>query len=254
MTITVFPHEDTLAATFARQLADRLRQQPSLVIGLPTGRTPLALYAQLRTLTASEHLDWSRVRTFNLDEFAGLGAGDERSYRRFMERELFSHVNLPSAQIDFLDGRAPDAVDECARYERAIATAGGIDLQLLGIGANGHIGFNEPGPTLTARTHRVTLLAPSREGNACWFDDDITQVPTTALSMGMATILNAREIVLLATGAAKADAVARMIKGPITTDLPASLLQLHPHVTVLLDEAAAAGLPADRQRGGNQPE
>lgn len=228
-----------MAEALARRIAEAIRGHPSLVLGLPTGRTPLALYAELRKLSADAGLDWSGVRTFNLDEFLGLGSRDEGSYRRFMERQLFEHVNLTPAHIHFLDGRADDAAEECARYERAIAAAEGLDLQILGIGANGHVGFNEPGPELIARTHRVRLLERSRADNAWWFGGDIGHVPTEALSMGMATILSAREIVLMATGEGKTEAVARMIEGPITTELPASFLQLHPNVTVMLDEAAA---------------
>lgn len=242
MTILLLEHETALAETLARRLVDLIRRQPDAVLGLPTGRTPLALYAALRALSAAERLDWSRVRTFNLDEFVGLGARDEGSYRRFMAGQLFEHVNLSPEHIHFLDGRTADTHAECMRYECEIERAGGIDLQILGIGANGHIGFNEPGPALHARTHRVALLERSRADNAWWFGGDIARVPREALSMGMATILGAREVVLMATGEGKAEAVARMIEGPITTELPASFLQLHPRVTVMVDRAAAGEL------------
>lgn len=242
MTIAVFDQEAALAAALARRVADAISRTPSLVLCLPTGRTPLALYAELRALTRAEDLDWSRVRTFNLDEFVGLGPDDETSYRRFMDRQLFEHVNLAPQAIHFLDGRAADPVEECARYERAIADAGGIDLQVLGIGANGHVGFNEPGESLDARTHRVTLLERSRADNAWWFGGELHKVPSEALSMGMATILGARAIVLMATGEGKAEAVEAMVKGRLTTRLPASFLQLHPDATVMLDEGAASGL------------
>lgn len=242
MNIVVFDQEAALAQALARRVADAIAENPSLVLGLPTGRTPLALYAELRQLTRALGLDWSGVRTFNLDEFVGQGAGDDTSYRRFMDRQLFEHVNIAAPGIHFLDGRAADPVEECARYERAIANAGGIDIQLLGIGANGHIGFNEPGEALDARTHRATLLERSRADNAWWFGGELSRVPTEALSMGMATILGARAIVLMATGEGKADAVEAMVNGRLTTRLPASFLQLHPNVTVMVDEAAAAGL------------
>jgi glucosamine-6-phosphate deaminase len=229
-------------AALARTLADRvigaIADRPGLVLGLPTGRTPLPFYETLRQLSRERQTDWSRVRTFNLDEFVGLVAGSAGSYRAYMQRELFDAVNLPADRIGFLDGMAVDLEAECERYERAIETAGGIDLMILGLGTNGHIGFNEPGPALEARTHRARLLPATRAGNQAWFGGDPARVPAEALSMGMGTILRAREVVLIATGAAKAATVERMLKGPITTELPASFLQLHPHAAVMLDLAA----------------
>jgi glucosamine-6-phosphate deaminase len=161
-----------------------------------------------------------------------------------MEEHLFSHVNVRRERTHVLNGTAPDPDEECRRYERAIAEAGGIDLQILGIGTNGHIGFNEPAPTLVARTHRVTLKAETRRSNAAFFGGDPASVPAEALSMGMATILHSREIVLLATGARKAACVERVVNGPLTTELPASFLQLHYDVDIMLDEPAAAQLTA----------
>jgi glucosamine-6-phosphate deaminase len=238
----IYESEATLAHALAVSVASAITEHPDLVLGLPTGRTPIALYRELVALTREKGLEWSRVRTFNLDEFVGLGDSDPGSYRRFMQQNLFQHVNIRSENIGFLDGRAVDLDAECERYERAIRAAGGIDLMILGIGANGHIGFNEPCDVLPARTHQVTLEDESRAGNALWFGGDINAVPRQALSMGMATILNAREVVLMATGEGKADAVNEMIAGGIRTQLPASFLQLHPHVTIMLDEDAAARL------------
>jgi len=186
--------------------------------------------------------DWSGVRTFNLDEFVGLDAHHPGSYRAFMQAELFDHVSIDPANIGMLNGRAPDLKAECRRYEAAIAAVGGIDLQILGIGANGHIGFNEPADGLCAHTHIADLEQESRESNAQLFGGDWTAVPERALSMGMATILGAHHIVLMATGAEKADAVYGMIEGLITPKLPASFLQVHPRVTVMLDEAASIRL------------
>jgi glucosamine-6-phosphate deaminase len=234
--------EQSLADTLATSIANAIEAHPSIALGLPTGRTPLALYRALVALTEKRRLDWSRVRTFNLDEFVGLGGRSEGSYCRFMHENLFNHVNLRREHIGFLDGRVEDLQGECDRYERAIADAGGIDLMLLGIGGNGHIGFNEPCDELPARTHRVLLAERTRAANAVWFGGNMTAVPRAALSMGMATILGARELVLMATGKGKMDAVRAMVTGGITTYLPASFLQLHPRVTVVLDEAAAAGL------------
>ena len=242
MTIQRFDDEDALAAALATRVAEAIVANPELVLGLPTGRTPLAFYRELRERSG---LDWSEVRTFNLDEFVGVSADDPGSYRAFMQGQLFDHVSIKSTNIEMLDGRAPDLKAECRRYELAIADAGGIDLQILGIGANGHIGFNEPADGLCARTHIAELERKSREANAELFGGRWTAVPERALSMGMATILGARNIVMMATGARKADAVWGMIEGLITTQLPASFLQVHPRVTVMLDEKAASRLKSD---------
>jgi glucosamine-6-phosphate deaminase len=240
MKLEIYDTEPALARALAGSVVSAIHEHPDLVLGLPTGRTPIALYRELVMLSLARRLDWSRVRTFNLDEFVGLGADSPGSYHRFMHEHLFRQVGVPAGNVGFLDGRATDLEGECERYETAIQRAGGIDLMILGIGANGHIGFNEPCDVLPARTHRVTLEEPSRAGNALWFGGDVTAVPRQALSMGMATILNAREVVLMATGEGKSEAVREMIKGGITTRLPASFLQVHPHVTVMLDDDAAS--------------
>ena len=232
-----------LAAALGRIVIDTVQRLPTAVLGLPTGRTPLALYAELVRLTAEEGVDWSEVRTFNLDEFVGLGAGDEGSYRRFMEDRLFGRINIRPKNVGFLDGRATDLEAECRRYEDAIHAAGGIDLLILGIGANGHIGFNEPAAMLEARTHRVKLVEPTRAANQLWFGGDMSRVPHEALTMGMGTILAARSIVLIATGETKTEAVSAMLSGGVTTQLPASFLQLHPQVAVMLDASLADQLP-----------
>jgi glucosamine-6-phosphate deaminase len=249
-----FEDEETLSSALATIVLEAIVARPTLVLGLPTGRTPLGLYRELRERSggslprqsreAKAGIDWSGVRTFNLDEFAGLDASNPNSYRAFMQAELFDHVSIDPANIGFLNGAAPDLKAECRRYEDAIEAAGGIDLQILGIGANGHIGFNEPAPGLCAHTHVAELERESREANAQRFGGEWSKVPERALSMGMATILNARAIVLMATGAEKAEAVHGMIEGLITTRLPASLLQVHPRVTVMVDRTAARGLSA----------
>jgi glucosamine-6-phosphate deaminase len=186
----------------------------------------------------------SGVRTFNVDEFVGVHASHPGSYQHFMKAHLFERVNVDPRHMHFLDGTASDPDEECERYEQALAAAGGLTLQVLGLGINGHIGFNEPGDTLAARTHRVALHEETRRSNASLFSGDPARVPAEALSMGMATILNAEAIVLIATGSSKADAVARTVEGPITTRVPASLLQTHRRVNVFVDREAAAGLPA----------
>jgi glucosamine-6-phosphate deaminase len=239
-----FEDDDALSAALATQVLERIVARPSLILGLPTGRTPLGLYRELRE-RSSAGIDWSKVRTFNLDEFAGLDPSSEHSYRSYMQKELFDHVSIDPDNIGFLNGAAPDLKEECRRYESAIEDAGGIDLQILGIGANGHIGFNEPADGLCSTTHIADLTEETREANAALFGGDWTRVPARALSMGMATILNAREIVLMATGAEKADAVHGLIEGLITTHLPASILQVHPRVTVMVDRPAGSLLALD---------
>ena len=241
MTIQRYDDEDGLAAALATRVLEAIVANPELVLGLPTGRTPLAFYRELRERSGAG-FDWSKVRTFNLDEFVGLDASHPGSYRAFMQAELFDHVSIDPANIGMLDGRAPDLKAECRRYEAAIADADGIDLQILGIGANGHIGFNEPADGLCAHTHIAELEQKSREANAQLFGGDWAAVPERALSMGMATILGARNIVLMATGREKADAVYQMIEGLITPQVPASFLQVHPRVTVMLDREASRRL------------
>jgi glucosamine-6-phosphate deaminase len=243
--VTVFPDARTAARVVAARLGAAVRRNPALVLGLPTGRTPIALYEELVQLTAVERLDWSGVTTFNLDEFAGIPDSHPGSYRQFMEQHLFRHVNITPGRVNFLNGTA-DPADECRRYEAAIAAAGGIDIQILGIGTNGHIGFNEPGRELQSRTHRAALKSETRRSNAALFGGDPDAVPAEALSMGMATILQAGSLILLANGSSKAGCVERVVNGPLTTELPASFLQLHHDVDLILDAAAAEGLDGAR--------
>ncbi len=212
------------------------------MLGLPTGRTPIPLYRELVRLHQGGRADFSRATTFNLDEFIGLDSRNPRSYRVFMQRHLFDHVDVAPRRIHFLNGAARDVARECDRYERAIRRAGGIELQILGLGMNGHIGFNEPARALVARTHATRLTPGTRRANAALFGGRVSAVPREALSMGMATILQAERIVLVATGASKARCVERMINGPVTPRLPASFLQLHRNAAVWVDRAAAGNL------------
>jgi glucosamine-6-phosphate deaminase len=244
MTIRRFASPATAARALARHVARFLGTNPQLVLGLPTGRTPVPFYAELVALFDAGRADFSRATTFNLDEFVGLQSEDSASYRAFMQRHLFSHVDLAARRINFLNGAAHDLSAECRRYERRIARAGGLDLLLLGLGANGHIGFNEPGQSLVASTHKTRLTLATRQANAALFRHKVADVPREALSMGMATILHARRIILLATGSTKASAVRRLVRGPITPRVPASFLQLHRAVEVWVDEAACARLSA----------
>jgi glucosamine-6-phosphate deaminase len=240
--VVILADARAVARELAQRIGNALRDRPDLVLGLPTGRTPLMLYEELVALHRRGEADFGRAITFNLDEFLGLPGGDPASYRSFMRRYLFDHVNADPTRTNFLDGAAADPQQECERYEREIDRAGGIDLQILGIGTNGHIGFNEPAPELEARTHRVTLKPETRRSNAALFGGDAAKVPVEALSMGMGTILQARCAVLIATGRAKARCVERLVLGPITTLLPASFLQLHRNADIYLDEDAAAQL------------
>jgi glucosamine-6-phosphate deaminase len=242
--IRIFETPADVARAVGQRVADALAARPSLVLSLPTGRTPIATYAELRRLHRGGLADFAHAASFNLDEFAGLAPSHPGSFRAFMQEHLFSGVNLAPERIHFLDGSARDLDAECARYEGEIAAAGGLGLQLLGIGANGHIGFNEPGAELAARTHRVTLADSTRRDNAALFGGDPAQVPREALSMGMGTILRATEIVLIATGERKAQCIEQTLHGPVTTRLPASFLQLHPRVEFYLDRPAASKLRA----------
>ncbi len=242
MIISLCDDPQDVADLAAQRVTDLLLDQPRAVLGLPTGRTPILLYDLLAERHAAGTLDFSQVTTFNLDEFVGIGEDHPGSYRAYMRRYLFDRVNLPHGRGHVLDGLAADPDAECERFEEQIAAAGGLDLQVLGLGANGHIGFNEPADTLSARTHRVTLLEPSRRANAGFFGGDLAQVPTEAMTMGMGTILKSRRILLLVTGREKAEAVSAMINGPLTTQLPASFLQLHAQVEVICDGEAASGL------------
>jgi glucosamine-6-phosphate deaminase len=238
--VRLFPSPSRAARALAREIARAVSRNPRLVLGLPTGRTSIPLYRELVSLSRSNEIDFSHASTFNLDEFVGLSSEDSQSYHAFMRRHLFDHVNLSPQRTHLLNGVAKDAVAECRRYERAIARAGGIDLMVLGLGRNGHIGFNEPDRLLVTRTHRTHLKPSTRRANAFLFGHRIGAVPHEALSMGMGTILQARRIVLLVTGRSKARAVERVLNGRLTTRVPASFLQLHRDVEVWLDGDAAA--------------
>jgi glucosamine-6-phosphate deaminase len=240
--IRILENPHRVARSVGELVRRTLRKNPEAVLGLPTGRTPVLLYGELVRLHRAGRLDFSRVTTFNLDEFAGLPAEHAASYRSFMNAHLFRHVNLRPRRIHFLDGNAADLAAECAHYEAAIKRAGGIDLQILGIGTNGHIGFNEPARELHARTHLARLKPETKRSNAALFGGVARRVPSEALSMGMGTILKARRIVLVATGKTKARAMRHTVRGRLSTRHPSSFLQLHPDVDLYLDRAAASEL------------
>ncbi|MGA0845660.1 MAG: glucosamine-6-phosphate deaminase [Luteolibacter sp.] len=237
MELIIQPSSDAAARIAADQIAALLKQKPDAVLGLATGSTPVQLYRMLIDM----NLDWSRVTTFNLDEYIGLPREHPQSYHSFMWENLFSRVNIKPENVHIPDGNAADIPAMCAAYEEAIRAAGGIDLQLLGIGTDGHIGFNEPGSSLASRTRLKTLTERTRSDNARFFDS-LDEVPYHCVTMGIGTILDARVNVLLAFGENKAEAIAGAVEGPVTADNPASALQFHPSVKVYLDDAAASRL------------
>jgi len=228
-----------VARRAANFIADLLRRRPACVLGLATGSSPIGTYQELIRLHREEGLDFSQATTFNLDEYAGLGPDHPQSYRFFMQQQLFDHVNFAAGRTHVPDGLADDFSASCADYEAAIRVAGGIDLQLLGIGADGHIAFNEPGSSLSSRTRLKSLVRETIRDNARFFGSE-DLVPRLAVTMGVGTILEARQCVLVAYGCGKAEAVRGMVEGPITASNTASALQLHPHVCVVLDEQAAS--------------
>ena len=222
----------------ARLLENRVRDKDSTVLGLATGRTMEQVYEQLASCGAS----FKQCCSFNLDEYVGLSPDDPNSYRHYMQEHLFTKIDIDPANTHIPDGNASDLKQAAEDYERLIVQAGGIDVQLLGIGEAGHIGFNEPLSSLVSRTRDKCLTPTTRAQNAPMFGGDINRVPTRALTMGVGTILKARELILLATGSAKASIVAKAIEGPITSMVSASAIQLHPNCKVVVDEAAAQHL------------
>lgn len=221
----------------AQMVARLLRDKPRAVLGLATGTTPLPLYREL----AQMKLDWHRVTTFNLDEYVGLSPSHPASYHSFMQENLFRHINVPAKNIHIPDGMSGNIPGFCERYEQQIRDAGGIDLQLLGIGADGHIGFNEPSSSLASRTRMKTLTERTLKDNARFFGG-LPQSPHHVITMGIGTIMEARHCLLLAFGRKKSRAIAGAVEGPLTAMNPASALQLHPRTTLCLDEPAAGGL------------
>lgn len=237
MEIIIQPTAEDATGIAAQLIARRLKEKPDLVLGLATGSTPLTLYRQLVELK----LDWRKVKTFNLDEYIGISPQHPQSYHNFMWENLFRHVNISVKNVHIPDGMAKDIPASCEQYERQIKAAGGIDLQVLGIGTDGHIGFNEPTSSLASRTRMKTLTPQTIRDNARFFGRE-DKVPHHVITMGIATILEARQNLLLAFGSKKATAIAEAIEGPISAMTPASVLQLHADTKVFLDSAAAAEL------------
>lgn len=225
-------------------IAAQITLKPQSVLGLATGSSPLGTYQQLIEWHRQGVLDFSAVYSVNLDEYCGLAVDNEQSYHAFMHQNFFNHINMDPAHIQLPNGLAADMAAECARYERLIEEYGGIDLQLLGIGRNAHIGFNEPGDCFVKDTHQVTLTESTIAANTRFFERE-EDVPRQAVSMGMGAIMRAKRILLIASGADKADAIAASCFGPVTPGVPASILQLHPNVTIIADEVALSKCPAD---------
>lgn len=219
----------------AQLIINQVRENPKTVLGLATGGTPVGTYAELVREAKVNGTDYQQVTTFNLDEYVGIAPGDRNSYRFYMGYHLFNHVNF--ARTHLPDGMASDLSLECVRYEERIADAGGIDLQLLGIGTNGHIGFNEPGTSFQSTTHVVALTEATRQANARFFDHP-GEVPTHAITMGIATIMKSKQIILLASGGKKADILYRLATGEVDEQVPASILKQHAQVTIIADAAA----------------
>ncbi|MDQ1909620.1 glucosamine-6-phosphate deaminase [Paenibacillus sp. GD4] len=237
MQIHICRTAEELNDTGASIVADLVRSHPRAVLGLATGGTPVGIYEELVRRYAQGQLSFRGVTTFNLDEYVGLAAEHPQSYRYYMEHHLFRHIDVSPDRIHIPSGSAPDPEQECDRYDALLEDAGRIDLQLLGVGHNGHIGFNEPGSELVGKTHVVELAENTRKANARFFSNE-AEVPTHALTMGVGGILQAKTILLIAKGADKAEIVHRSLCGPITTDCPASLLQTHANLVVLLDSEA----------------
>ena len=257
MEIIIQPDVDAAALLVARVIAHEVRRKPDLVLGLATGRTMEAVYAQLARMHRNEGLSFASCRTFNLDEYIGIPSDHPGSYRHYMNEHLFLKVDINLKNTYLPNGTAPDLRAECERYERAIAERGGIDIQLLGIGHDGHIGFNEPLSALRSRTREKALTLSTLQANAAMFDGNLDQVPRRAITMGVGTILESKRCIMLTTGASKAAILAKATEGPITAMVTASALQWHPHCTIVTDEAAAKkleGLDYYRWIFKNEPE
>jgi glucosamine-6-phosphate deaminase len=242
MEIIIKENGEVASATAALVVARLIRETPHAVIGLATGSTPLMLYKELIRLHKEEGLDFSEVRTFNLDEYIGLPADHAQSYRNFMNANLFKHINIKMENTHVPDGMGVNVPGTCVAYEQAIVDAGGIDLQVLGIGSDGHVGFNEPTSSFASRTRIKTLTQQTVADNARFFDGDESQVPHHCITMGIGTIMDARMNIMLAFGANKACAVAAAVEGPVASMMPASILQHHANAKVFIDKDAASEL------------
>ena len=240
MKLIVCKNYEEMSEVAASILADVMKANPACVLGLATGSTPVGMYRKLIEKNAAGEIDFSSVTTVNLDEYYPIAPDNDQSYRYFMNENLFNHVNIDKTRTFVPDGMASDPVAACEAYEEIVASVGAADIQVLGIGQNGHIGFNEPADALEVRTHVTGLTESTIKANARFFATE-ADVPTKALTMGIGTILNAKKIIILANGAAKHEAVSKMLAGKLDTSCPASMLNLHANVTVICDEMAYNG-------------
>lgn len=241
MKIVIVDNYDEMSGRAASYVISQVLGKPDSILGLAAGNTPLGMYRELVKSYDRRELDFSETTLFNLDEYCNLDKDNPRSYSYFMKKNLISQINVKAENVFIPNGMAFDIEEECRNYERMIMEKGGIDLQILGIGQNGHIGFNEPGTDFEAETHLVQLKPSTVEANARYFNNR-GEVPTTAISMGIKTIMKSRMLVLLASGEKKADAIKRAINDEISPNLPASILQLHPNVVFIIDNEAASML------------
>ncbi len=252
MLVEVVSDYEAISARAAEIVTNQIRKKPDSVIGLATGGTPLGLYQRLIQNHKERGLDFSKITTFNLDEYVGLSPDHDQSYHYFMWTNLFSHVNVDPSCVHIPQGMADDIDAFCSWYEQKIEQVGGLDLQILGIGGNGHIAFNEPGSSLGSRTRIKTLTEKTITDNARFFDDP-EQVPRYAITMGIGTIMDAKNLLLLGSGEGKANAIKATLEGPITAMVPATIVQLHQHASVLIDEAAASTLEYHHHDGIIEP-
>lgn len=239
MIIIIKEDYQQLSKQASQILIKKIELNKEIVLGLATGSTPLGLYQNLVNQYQTNNLDFSAITTFNLDEYLGLDPNDSRSYNFFMQENLFSKINISEKNIFIPYGLVHNAEKHCEWYEKEIEKRGGIDFQVLGIGENGHIGFNEPGSSFESVTRIVDLSEKTRTDNAKFFNN-INEVPKQAITMGIKTIMNSKEVILLASGEHKAEIIKKALKGSVTTDVPASILQEHTNLTVILDKSAAS--------------
>lgn len=239
MRIIVEKNYEAMSKRAAEEIAKVVNDKPNCVLGLATGSTPEGLYKELISLNKEEKVDFSKVTSVNLDEYVGLPGEHSQSYRYFMNTNLFNHINIDKSRTFVPNGLAQDIEEECKRYDERINELGGIDIQLLGIGNNGHIGFNEPSEFLYMGTHLTGLAESTIEANSRFFDS-MDEVPKKAITMGLGGIMKAKKILLIANGEKKAEIIAKLVEGKISTQVPASILQVHHDVTIIVDEAAAS--------------
>ncbi|MFH1612786.1 MAG: glucosamine-6-phosphate deaminase [bacterium] len=244
MRVIIVKDYDAMSKKAGEFLAGEMKKKPNFVLGLATGSTPIGLYKELIRLNKTGEIDFSKTITFNLDEYIGLAPTHNQSYHYFMFDNLLNHININSKNVHVPDGLAKDVEKFCEEYEKMIDKSGGLDVQVLGIGGNGHIGFNEPGSSLGSKTRIKTLTQKTIDDNARFFDKK-EDVPCSAITMGVGTIMNAKKCLILANGKNKAEAVFQTIEGCITAQVPASALQLHQYVIAIIDEAAASELKGE---------